>query len=236
MDAWRESIRNSKHVIEFLLDNVLEDFKEDTRKAGREIKEKVLPYVNFIESSIEKTHFLKRISDASGIPIEALQSDLKNIEVEYTTERNELEALKEGGNKLFRKDHIERRLVGIVLWQKSLVEQKFDPEKVIKELGRIWGKDDSKVLEDYEGSREDLIYEAEVFYTDMIDLKKEVEELLANLKQEYIKETLGKKMRELHVAETKGDKDASIKILAECQVLNNEIQDIKSGRVNNIFE
>ena len=236
VDAWRGAIRESKHVIEFLLDNVLEDFKEDTRKAGREIKERVLPYVNFIESSIEKTHFLKRISDASGIPIEALQSDLKNIEVEYTTERNELEALKESGNKLFRKDHIERRLVGIVLWQKSLVEQKFDPDKVISELGRIWGKDEGKVLEDYEGSREDLIYEAEVFYTDMMDLKKEVLELLANLKHEYIKETLGKKMRELHLAETKGDKDVSIKILAECQILNNEIQDIKSGRVNNIFE
>ncbi len=43
-------------------------------------------------------------------------------------------------------------------------------------------------------------------------------------------------MRELHLAETKGDKDVSIKILAECQILNNEIQDIKSGRVNNIFE
>lgn len=236
VEAWKESIRGSKHVIEFLLDKVLEDSKNDTRKAGREIKERVLPYVNFIESSIEKAHFLKRISDTSGVPMEALQADLKNIEVEYTSERNELEAAKEDTRKLFRKDYIERRLIGILLWQKSLVEQKFDPSRVLQELSKIWEKEESKILEEFENSREDLIYEAEIFYGQGIDLKKEVVELLSNLREEYIKDTLGRKMRELRKAEESGDKDTSIKILSECQVLNNQIQEIKNGRLNNIFE
>lgn len=236
VEAWKECIRGSKHVIEFLLDKVIEEHIGDTRGAGRDIKEKVLPYVNFIESSIEKAHFLKKISDASGIPIEALQSDMKSIELEYTFEKNEIETAKEETRKFFRKDHIERRLVGILLWQKSLAVPKFDPHKVLVELGKIWNKEEDKVLDDFLGSREDLIYEAEVFYGEDMDLKKEVVELLVNLKEEYIKETLQRKMRDLHLAEEKGDKDASIKILAECQVLNNQIQDIKSGRTNNIFE
>src|SRR3990167_7795722 len=49
-DAWRLAIKNSKHIIEFLLDKVLKNFKNDTRKIGMEIKEKILPFVNVLES------------------------------------------------------------------------------------------------------------------------------------------------------------------------------------------
>jgi len=46
VDAWRESIRNSKHFIEFMLLRILKDANSDSRKAGREIKEHLLPVVN----------------------------------------------------------------------------------------------------------------------------------------------------------------------------------------------
>ena len=36
-DAWRKAIRSSKHIIEFFLERILKNYKEDTRKAGREI-------------------------------------------------------------------------------------------------------------------------------------------------------------------------------------------------------
>ena len=47
------------------------------RKIGREIKDKILPYVDSLTSSIEKMHFIKKINDVSGIPISALEDDLK---------------------------------------------------------------------------------------------------------------------------------------------------------------
>lgn len=78
-DAWRTAIRNSKHIIEFLLDRILNNHKEDVRKVGREIREKVLPYVHSIESSIEKSHFIKLISNKSGIAENALLEDLKKF-------------------------------------------------------------------------------------------------------------------------------------------------------------
>ena len=39
----------------------------DPRKVGKEIKEKILPFVNAFDSSIEKMHFMKKISDLSAI-------------------------------------------------------------------------------------------------------------------------------------------------------------------------
>ena len=101
--AWRQVIKDSKHIIEFLLDKALKSV-EDERKIGREIKEKILPYVDALESSIEKTYFLKKISDMSSIPVSALKDDLEKIKKDLAYERKETEETKETEDKLFRKD------------------------------------------------------------------------------------------------------------------------------------
>src|SRR3989339_384072 len=87
-DAWREAIRNSKHIIEFMSAQVLKN--KDMRKAGREIKDLVLPFVNALDSSIEKMHFIKKISDLSGIMESALQDDLKKVEAELQAETEDI--------------------------------------------------------------------------------------------------------------------------------------------------
>src|SRR3989344_3174924 len=74
-DAWREAIRNSKHFITFMLERILKDASGDGRKAGFGIKERLLPFVNDLESSIEKSHFIKLISDASGIAEKAFRDN-----------------------------------------------------------------------------------------------------------------------------------------------------------------
>jgi len=47
----------------------------DTRKVGREIKERLLPFVNDLESAIEKSHFITLISNQTGINENALLED-----------------------------------------------------------------------------------------------------------------------------------------------------------------
>jgi DNA primase len=200
-DAWREAIKNSKHIIEFLLNKILKNSGDDARKAGREIKEKILPFVNALSSSIEKMHFIKKISDASAIPQTALQDDLKKIEQELKYEKEEI---KEAGillNKLYRRDYIERKLLGIALWQKD--------EKLEKTLGEF--------SEKYKDSRSDLIFEAEVFYGNSENLEKDIKELLSNLEIERINEELLRKMQELRMIK---DKNEEMKLLAEIQELN----------------
>ena len=206
-DAWREAIKNSKHIIEFLLNKVLksskEDAKSDARKAGREIKEKVLPFVDALESSIEKAHFIKKISDASNIPESALQDDLKKITEELKYEKKEIEEAKESVNKLYRKDYIERKLLGIALWKRD------------KELEKFL----DGVLEKYKDFKNDLIFEAEVFYGNSENLEKDIKDLVANLEEEKINEQLLRKMQELRIIK---DKDRERELLAEIQDLNKQ--------------
>ena len=202
-DAWREAIKNSKHIIEFLLNKALKNFGNDARKVGKEIREKILPFVNALDSSIEKMHFIKIISDQSSIPINALQDDLQKIEKEFKYEKEEIKEAKEALSTLHRKDYIERKLLGIALWRKD------------KELEKLL----PGLLEKYKDSENDLIFEAEVFYGDHENLEKEIRELLANLDKERINEELLRKMQELRSIK---DKDRETKLLIEIQELNKQ--------------
>ena len=141
VDVWREAIRNSKHFIEFMLARILKDTQNDRRKAGRKIKERLLPFVNDLESSIEKSHFIGLISNKSGIFENALIEDLRRVEVELKHEREDTKIAIENVEKKLRKDYIERKLLGIALWKKD--------KKLEKTLAGL--------LEKYKDSENDLI-------------------------------------------------------------------------------
>lgn len=233
VDAWREAIRGSKHLIEFLLDKVLLDAKGDPRKVGREIKEKILPFVNALESSIEQMHFIKKISDMSGVSEQALKDDLKKTEQESRFEKKEIEEIKNTNSQIFRKDYIERKLLGIIFWQKTLNASSFDTDKTIKDLANILNTTEEDLLHNNLNEKEDLIFEAEVFYGGDINLDKDVNELMLNLEEEYLNEKRSKKMQELHVHEEKRDLEKGREVLKEISEINNKIQNIKNSRLNN---
>lgn len=242
VDGWRVVIKEAKHVIEFLLAKALKNSDGDTRKAGREIKEKILPYVDMLESSIEKMHFIKTISDASGIPEVALQEDLKKVEQDLKTEKREITMARESLTGVYRKDYILRKLLGIVLWQKTLPAPLVDIDKVLGKLAELLKISRDQVLETAKDNEADFIFEAEVFYGGSsgdsdgsntgTDIKADVDELLFNFEEERVKEDLAQKMRELYLAEEKGDKEKSNQILKELQILNNKVQEIKNSRKN----
>jgi len=230
IDAWKEAIRNSKHLIEFLLEKVLKNFQGDQRKIGREVKEKILPYVNAIESSIEKSYFIKKINSLTQIPESDLKDDLKKIEQEIKYNKKDVKEVQKIESTIFKKDYIERRLLGIIFWQKTLKEQKVDVSKLQNEVFEILNTNEKEIKEKTKDFLEDLIFEAEIFYGQDINLEKEITELLLNLKEEYLKEKLFKKMQELRIMEEKKDNANATQILKDINDINSKIQEIKNSR------
>ncbi len=219
VDAWRTTIRNSKHIIEFLLDKALSNYKEDRRKVGKEIREKILPYINAIESSIEKSHFIALVGNKSGIAESAIMNDFKKVESESKFETEETKTAIENIEKRVRKDSIERRLLGIAFWQESVKNSIINPELIFKKL--------EKVKENYEDIKEDLIYEAEEFYSDSENLQKDVNEMLLNIEEEYLNEELGEKMIEFNNLK---DKKEEVEILKKINEINRRKEEIKNNR------
>jgi len=221
--AWREAIKNSKHIIEFLLNKVLRNYKDDLRKAAREIKEKILPFVNAVGSSMEKMYFLKNISDLSGIPINALEDDLKKIEQEFKYETEEIKEVGDSLAKIYRKDRIERNLLGIAFWQQTLPEPKVDFKRIFDKLGDLGEK--------YKDNKEDIMFEAEISHTNNENLEKDVDEMFLNFDEENINEELSKKMMELKRVP---DEESGKKILQEMNELIKKKENIKNGRLNKV--
>ncbi|MEK7564383.1 MAG: DNA primase [Patescibacteria group bacterium] len=232
VDAWRSAVRESKHVIEFLLARVIVDAKRDNRKVGRGVKDMILPFVNSIESKIEQMHFLKKISDATSIPEQALKDDLKKI----TTQINENVAPSEEQQEVrkFKKDYIEMRLLGIILWQNTLRDSTLDTVSILKEISELLGIPPEEFTKKGDLNREDLIFEAEVFYGKDINIEKDVGELINNLKEETYKEKLLIKMQELRMSEEKKDGARAGILLKEINEINNYIQEIKNGRLKKV--
>lgn len=230
-DAWREVVRNSKHLIEFLTNRVLINAKGDLRKAGREIKEKVLPYVNAIDSAIEKSYFIKKISDLTQIPENDLREDLKKIEKELKYEKQEIEEAKKSGSTFFKKDYIEKRLLGIIFWQEIQKDQKIDVKKIFEKTAVVLDSSEDSLRETFKDSIEDLIFEAEIFYGNIEKLNREVDELILNLEEECLKEKLSKKMQELRIFEEKKEQTNAMNVLKEINDINKKIQEIKNGRL-----
>lgn len=219
IDSWREAIRDSKHFIEFMLERILKDASGDTRKVGRNIKERLLPFVNDLESAIEKSHFINLISTKSGIAETALMEDLKKVAFELKYESTEIQSAKENIEKRLRKDPIERRLLGIAFWQEGSGIKKINPDIIFKKL--------EQVKEKYKDIKEDLIYEAEEFYTNNENLEKDVHEMLLNIEEEYLNETLLKHMTQLQ--NTKGTPE-EMEILKKISEINNRREEIKNSR------
>jgi DNA primase len=229
VELWREAIRNSKHLIEFLLDRTLKIAAGDMRKAGREIKEKILPYVAALESTIEQSHFVKKISDSSSILESALREDLAKIEVEGKVEREELTTLK-SSDKKGRRDYIFRRLLGIIFWQNMEGGKLIDPKVIIIELEKILNKKEEEIFKEFENHKEDLVFEAEVFYGTTEDLKRDTEEMLDSFREEFLKEEVLNKMREMRIAESKNDTKLAGEIWKDINEVSMKIQEIKNNR------
>ncbi|MBU0998784.1 DNA primase [Patescibacteria group bacterium] len=229
-DAWRKVIRNSKHIIEFLLDKVLAEKNNDVLKTKLEINNKIVPLLSLISNPVKKSHFISLISNKSRISENDIRERLKK-EQEQKYKKEEVKENKEVLKITHRKDYIKRRLLGIILWQKSLKEKVIDFEKILGDLSEILKTTPSQLLEKTKIDEEDLIFEAEVFYGGYTEIGKEVGEMINNLKEEYLKEELECKIGDLHKAEDAKDDILSMKILKECQILNNMIQDIKNNRL-----
>lgn len=220
----RDILRKSKHIIYFLTDALLEK-KLDSRKLGKEIQTRVLPYVALLQSNIEKAQFIKTIAQKTFIKEDALWADLKNVNI--TTTVDEVSKNISEKNLLGRKDHIEKRLVGILLWQKSAQKPTITVSEIEKKFIDIVGDSGYDLFKQTKDEKEVLIFEAESYYAGKEDIASEVAELLVGLEEEYLKKKFGEAMENLQKAERDKNSAEVLKYLEECQNISQQINNLK---------
>ncbi len=231
-DAWRETIRNAKHIIEFLLDRLLAEPQKDPLKIKLLIGEKIIPYLAYIGNPIKKSHFISLISGKTGMREEDIRESLvrKERENEENFPKKKEEEQKATALRLLRKDYILRRLLGLVLWQKEQKNPALDTEEIMLKISSILRLPEREILALVRDQESDLIFEAEAFYVPESDVQRDSNELLANLEEERLKAELADLLLKLQKAESSGEKEKSEKFLKEINEISKNIQKIKNGR------
>ncbi len=219
---WANAIENSVHIIDFVLDKILET-NIDEREIGKEVRAKVLPFVSVLESSIEKSHFVSKISARAKIREEALWEDLKKINATVEKVATPLPPAKS------HKDSRLKKLLGLIFWQEASKEKAEIPN-LKAELETLIGPSKfNSLLEELKDQQSQLIFEAEVLYKGHGNIKGEAKELLYYVKEDVLKEKFAEAMQELVNAEREKDSAKAAELLQKCREIGDELSKHKKS-------
>ena len=220
-----EILKNSKHIIDFYTDVLLLG-NLPPRELGEEIRRNVLPYISILPSTIEQSHFIKNVAQKTFIKEEALWDDLKKVKSSRAVYTPKTASISPGK----RSEAIERRVFGVLLWQRESKEKVYglNIERLEKRIGDILGERLEELESAFLKEKDMLLFETEAYYNDKTNLESDLEELLRGLEEEYLKKEFTLAMINLQKAEQTKNSGEILKYLEECQRISQRINTIKN--------
>ena len=226
--AYKDVLAKSQHIVDFYVDRIIADEKDD-RVVARRIREEVLPLITGVTSAIEKAHFVGRVATRAHIPEEAVWEDFKSVEAERKSERPQTSQVAPERKRSMptRRESIFKEIYGIVLWQKETDEPSIEIDAIENRWREIMGEEGyARRIEEYQGVSDQLLFEAETRHSENEDLKIFTEDLLSRLDGENIREEFNETKKALARAEKEGDAERTSTLLAKCQELTKKLANI----------
>ncbi len=242
-EIWKNVLKNSKHVIEFELTNIMRDVS-DARLFGRAIRDRLFPFLSKIDSDMDKAYYLKIIAEKAKLNEQSVWDDLRKFErmnkTQRTTASNNLKnnptnystiysanENKEVINKTANRfDLVERRMFGLlqVMENGALAGEQGFAEKAKgyrEQVKKIAGNNYKEIIKRIAPILSDVTFEAESLYgNDKDRLDIHMKELLKNFELDMINDDLLKTMAELRQAEKDGKNEVVCELAKKCQVLS----------------
>ena len=229
-ENWKLALKNAKHVIEFELDNVMRD-NSDPHKVAAALRTRVFPFLSKIDSSMDKSFYVKVISEKAHISETSVWEDLKKYEAanpfkpksERSASLGALRPTQTMSTAANRLDLVERRLFGLLF----LMENANDPQAIAQaatyrdQIAKIAGESYAERNKKAEAMKSDLLFEAESYYGSVPEERVvHIKELIFNFEEYLINEDLVKTMQDLRDAEKKGERELMGELAKKCQVLS----------------
>ncbi|MFA6430079.1 MAG: DNA primase [Candidatus Paceibacterota bacterium] len=233
-EEFKKVLKDAVHIIEFLLDRVILE-NTDERKIGLAVKNKVLPFLSLLDSSMEKSHYVTKISNKTGIKEDAIWEDLKKVKIDddYVVKEEVHEEKEEIKTGMLRSGSVERSLASIIALIESSKDQITNPEELRQKVKDSVGEEKYREFsEELESLKGELSFEAESYYGGLEKEKfnKEVEYILLNLQEEILKKELSSHMVELKKAEAQKDTEKATSILKRCNDITKLLNNIKNEK------
>jgi DNA primase len=222
-DAWSKILKAAEHVIIFYV-NKIKQTSKDEREVGRKIKEEVLPLLLELPSDIEKSFFIKKISEITNISESYIVSDLKKIKTDLKPKSLSEEENKpaEVGQPAPTDDVIEKEIWGIYVNKEKSEAVKNKIESIVGVEGFI------KMEERYKDRESEFIFGEK-------DYISGEEETFKNFRNYYIRKRIASIKEEIKKAESEGDEKTADELTKELNNLGKEKDVINNSRftINN---
>lgn len=216
---WEKAIKEAKHIIDFYLE-ILSEKNMDPRELKKKVKENILPYIAVIPGEIEKAHWVGEIAKFLNIKEDPVWEDLRNISLPYFDSEKEKGMIFDEKKIKSRIDIIKERLIGFIIWQENTDDENLS--KLLSECGEKY-----KLKFNKEGQNEKrMLFEAELCYAGMEDLKKELEKLMIDLEKEMIKTQREEVALKIRQAENSDDQKQLLEYMNVFNELNKKLKDI----------
>ncbi len=229
---WKEIIKNKTDIISFHLDKIKES-TENQESRRKQTEEKIFPFLEMINSSIKKSNYIKEAEEKISISESALIEDFKKYEKKKNI-NNEFKLEKKVDFKDInsRREGLEKKIFGIFFWKGENEDHSSELEKLRTRFEENIGTDKfNKMLVKYEPNRDNLSFEAEMWYGDKIKvLINDAKEIILNLEEEILNEESYSLLLKIKEKERNKDKDSiNIDLVARQKILE-KIEYIKNLR------
>ena len=248
-EDFKKALKNSKHIIEYYLDILSTEHSADSVKFKKSVEVEVLPYVASIDSAIERSNFISKVSVQTGISESDVRIEVdkliknqatdqekkeakKELKVEYknnTSANSVTESVKNRGAEILT-DITTRRIAALIAWFKfkGSIEQ---ADNLLNKSLDILSENEKELFEEcIKTLADELIFEAEVLYAGSTKLNEESQDLLFGLEERSLKKKLGKTMTELQIAEHKKDKSKVEELAKVCQEISVKLSALHKGK------
>ncbi len=189
-EAWQKAVEESHHIVAFYLKMLAEKIS-DSRELKRKVEQIVLPYLSYVESEIDKSHWVGEIAKSLKMNEEPVWEQLKKMKLKKIKTEDAIAEENFPADVKTRRLLLEERLMGIVFWKnddKIISDDKYplfsDKHQFLlkNQTGRSKLKDESKHY------WERLALEGELSYNGIEEenLKEEIKILLNELEREIL--------------------------------------------------
>ncbi len=234
-EQWKNVLRNSKPVVEFQLDTVLQKkttAKLDMRLLPQALRDNVLPFIAPLTGAMEKAHYIKLIKEKTGLSEESIKEDLKKIEASMKGEVAQVAKAEVLKNTTSRLDSITRKLFGLLYYLEKNPISSIDVDSHRAIIKKIAGEKYDVLIRNVESSKDELLLEAEVTFGSSAgnDLERGFNELLINFEDDVVREEFDKAMAELGASEREKDEKSVGELVKKMDVLTKRINELASKR------
>jgi DNA primase len=249
-EAFKNGIKHAKHIIDYYIDILVkEGLAENQFK--KSVEKEVLPYVAVVDSAIERSNFISKVSVKTGIYESDLREEVEKIRSNPNFKETILSGKDDGQivdtvsdktstSSMYKKpieDIVLRRVGALLVWLKnSHVEKENEKdtkrvEQILERISQILPESEFIYFKhNVESSPEELLFEAEALFDGSKNIEKDIKELLHELEERTLKYRLSETMLELGLAEKKKDIAKAEELLKICQDISLKLSELNKRK------